>query len=91
MLLEAGVNLAEGIRLAISGTKNRIIQNAFLAAEESLLTGHGFADALKDHPVLPHMFVELVGLGERSNSLQKTINDLTQAYHKHLERQMDSL
>jgi type IV pilus assembly protein PilC len=91
MLLEAGVSLAEGIRLAISGTKNRIIQNAFLAAEDSLLTGHGFADALKDHPVLPHMFVELVGLGERSNSLQKTMTDLSETYRKQLERQLDSL
>ena len=91
MLLEAGVSLAEGVRLAISGTKNRIIQNAFLAAEDSLLTGHGFADALKDYPVLPHMFVELVGLGERSNSLQKTMNDLSETYRKQLERQLDSL
>ncbi|MCH7652354.1 MAG: type II secretion system F family protein [Chloroflexi bacterium] len=91
MLLSSGVNLSEGVRLAISGTKNRIIQNAFLDAEESLLTGHGFADALKNHPVLPHMFVELVGLGERSNSLEKTMGDLSEAYQKQLERQLDSL
>lgn len=91
LLLEAGVNLAEALRLSIGGVKNQILREVFLDAEDSLLTGHGFSDPLKNHPVLPSMFVELVTLGERSNSLQKTMSEIAESYQKQLDRQLDSL
>ena len=91
LLLEAGVTLAEALKLAIGGVKNQIIKDVFLEAEESLLTGHGFSDPLKNHSILPNMFVELVMLGEQSNTLQSTMNDVAEAYQKQLERQLDSL
>jgi len=91
MLLEAGVTLAEALRLSIGGVKNQILREVFLDAEDSLLTGHGLSDPLKNHSILPHMFVELVTLGEQSNSLQKTMAEIAEAYQKQLDRQLDSL
>ena len=91
LLLEAGVTLAEALKLAIGGIKNQILRDVFLEAEESLLTGHGLSDPLKNHSILPTMFVELVTLGEQSNSLQSTMSDVAEAYQKQLERQLDSL
>ncbi|MCH9040315.1 MAG: type II secretion system F family protein, partial [Chloroflexi bacterium] len=91
LLLEAGVTLAEALKLAIGGIKNQILRDVFLEAEESLLTGHGLSDPLKNHSILPTMFVELVTLGEQSNSLQSTMSDVADAYQKQLERQLDSL
>ena len=91
LLLEAGVTLAEALKLAIGGIKNQILRDVFLEAEESLLTGHGRSDPLKNHSILPTMFVELVTLGEQSNSLQSTMSDVADAYQKQLERQLDSL
>lgn len=91
MLLEAGVTLAEAFKLGINGSKNQILRRAFLDAEDSLLTGHGLAEPLKRHPVLPNMFVELLTLGEESNSLQKTLDEIAGSYQKQLDRQLDSL
>jgi type II secretory pathway component PulF len=91
MLLEAGVTLAEALKLAIGGTKNPVLRRAFLEAEDSLLTGHGLAEPLRHHSILPNMFVELVTLGEQSNSLQRTMTDVADAYQKQLERQLDTL
>lgn len=91
LLLEAGITLAEALKLAIGGIKNQILRDVFLEAEESLLTGHGLSDPLKNHSILPTMFVELVTLGEQSNSLQSTMSDVAEAYQKQLERQLDSL
>ena len=79
------------IGLAIGGIKNQILRDVFLEAEESLLTGHGLSDPLKNHSILPTMVVELVTLGEQSNSLQSTMSDVAEAYQKQLERQLDSL
>jgi type II secretory pathway component PulF len=91
LLLEAGVPLATALRLATSGCKNLAIRRAFNDAEESLVSGHGFADALKRHSVLPVMFVQLVMIGEESNSLRRTLGDAANAYQQQVEHRLNSL
>jgi type IV pilus assembly protein PilC len=91
MLLDAGVPLVTALRLAITGCKNRALRAAFTEAEESLLTGRGLAAALRACPVLPSMFVELVVIGEESNTLQRSMNDAATAYQRQLEERMNSL
>lgn len=91
MLLAAGVALAMALPLAISGCKNHALHRAFVAGEESLLTGHGFSEALSLQPVLPRMWVELVLIGEESNSIGRTMDDLANAYEKEMENRLGSL
>ena len=91
MLLQSGIPLATALPLAITGCKNMPIREAFLAGEESLLSGHGLSVALKDFPILPRMWVELVTIGEESNSLAQTMGDLADAYQKELENRLGSL
>ena len=52
-LLEADVSLATALQLGQSGCKNAVIRRAIADAEESLMSGHGFAVALRRHPILP--------------------------------------
>ena len=91
MLLAAGVTLAMALPLAISGCKNEALKRAFAAGEESLLTGHGFSEALGQQPVLPRMWAELVLIGEESNSMGRTMNELANAYEQEMENRLDSL
>ena len=91
MLLGSGVALAMALPLGIGGCKNLTIHRALAAGEESLLTGHGLAEALSLHPVLPRMWVELVLIGEESNSLGATMSDLAEAYEKELENRLATL
>ena len=91
MLLQSGIPLTTALPLAITGCKNLILREAFLAGEESLVSGHGLATALKDYPILPRMWVELVTIGEESNSLAQTMSDLADAYQKELENRLGSL
>ena len=86
-----GMLLQSGIPLAITGCKNMTLREAFLAGEESLVSGHGLSVALKDYPMLPKMWVELVTIGEESNSLAQTMTDLADAYQKELENRLGSL
>ena len=86
-----GMLLQSGIPLAITGCKNLTLREAFLAGEESLVSGHGLSVALKDYPMLPKMWVELVTIGEESNSLAQTMSDLADAYQKELENRLGSL
>ena len=75
MLLIAGVTPAAALELGTKGCKNQVLQKVFADADESLMSGHGLASALKRHPILPGMFIQLVMIGEESNSLDKTITD----------------
>ena len=91
MLLQSGITLGTALPLAITGCKNLTLREAFLAGEESLVSGHGLSAALKEFPVLPRMWVELVTIGEESNSLAQTMTDLADAYQKELENRLGSL
>ena len=91
MLLPSGVPLARALPLANSGCKNLALSQAFTAGEESLVGGHGLGEALARYPVLPRMWVELVLIGEESNSLDRTMDELASSYEKELESRIGSI
>ena len=91
MLLEAGVPLSTAHHMGLNGCGNMALKKAFTDAETSLLAGHGLAPALKRHAILPPVFVELVAMGEESNSILKTMRDSAQAYQRQLEERLNGL
>lgn len=91
MLLTAGVALATALNLAASGCRNLVVQRAFKDGEETLFTGHPLSTAMRRHPVLPPTYVELIVIGEESNSLPRTMKDAADAYQKQLEQRLDKL
>lgn len=91
MLLDAGVSLSTALQLGTTSCGNLLIRQAFIDAEESLLTGHGVATALKKHPIIPGMFVQLVTIGEESNSLGKTLRDAADAFQDQHEQRLNTL
>ncbi len=91
MLLEAEVPLTTALQLGTSGCKNQVIRHAFAEAEEGLLVGQSLTAALRRCAVLPTMFVELMMIGEESNSLRRTMGDAADNYQKDLERRLNGL
>jgi type II secretory pathway component PulF len=91
MLLQSGIPLATALPLGISGTKNLVVKQAFAAGEESLVSGHGLSEALRGHSILPKMWVELVMIGQESNTLGQTMNELADAYQKEVENRLGNL
>ena len=91
MLLEAEVGLAPALQLARSGIGNALIRKAFDDAEDSLMSGHGISEALARHPVLPSMFIQLMTIGEASNSLARTMSDAADAYQKQFDQRLNTL
>lgn len=91
MLLEAGVPLSSSLQLGISGCKNRAITAAFVDGQESLLSGHGFTEALVNHPVLPKLWVELVAIGEENNVMGRTLTNLAESYEQEVENRLGTI
>ena len=91
MLLEAEVPLSTAIQLGQGACKNMVIRRALADAEESLMSGHSVSEGLKRHSIVPAMFVQLVTIGEASNSLTRTMTDASNAYQKQYEQRLNAL
>ena len=91
ILLDAGVPLSTAMGLGIGGCKNLRLKRAFIEAEESLIAGHGLAATLKQHRAFPSMFVEMMAIGEQSNSLPDIMADAADSYEKQLDRSLTNL
>ncbi len=88
VLLDAGVSPAMALNLSIDGCKNHAVNQAMSEAEESLMAGKSLTEALAQSPVLPRLFVELIEIGEETNSLQRTMNDAAKTYEEEFERRI---
>lgn len=88
MLLSAGVPVSDALSMGIAGCNNVRVKEAFMAGEESLLSGHGLAPELRKHPVLPSMFMELVTMGEEGNQLAQMMGDAANAYQKERDEKL---
>ncbi len=91
MLLEAGVPLAQSLPLGISGSKNLRVRAAFVDGEQSLISGHGFAEALGRHTVLPRLWVEMVMIGEENNLMGQSLKDLADTYEKEVDNRLAAI
>ena len=91
MLLSAGVPISDALELGIASCKNVRVRDAFLAAEQSLLSGHGFASELRKHSVLPSLFRELMTMGEEGNQLPKMMGDAANTYQRERDEKLGSL
>ena len=91
MLIEAGVPLSSSLPLGISGCKNQAINAAFIDGQDSLLSGHGFTEALARHSVMPRLWVELVSIGEENNVMGSTLSDLADAYEQEVENKLGAI
>ena len=90
-LIRSGVDLPTSLRLGISSTNNEAVRQAWIDAEESLMSGHRMAAALVKHPILPQMFVELMAIGEDSNTLSSTMSELADSYQRQFQERVEAM
>jgi type II secretory pathway component PulF len=53
--------------------------------------GMAYLRRSETNPILPKMWVELVMIGEESNTLGQTMNELADAYQKEVENRLGNL
>ena len=90
-LLGNGVDLPSSLRLGKSVAKNKALKAAWEAADKSLIDGHRMSAAMSHHAILPSMLVELMAIGEESNTLPKVSRELAAAYEKEFETKIEGL
>src|SRR5205823_5149288 len=77
------------MRIAKDSTGNRVLANAIDQSAENIKAGEKLARPLRACKYFPTDVVEIIAVGEESNSLEKVLLDIANGLEKRTNRQLD--
>lgn len=76
-LVDAGINLAQALRLMAEQVENKSLKTVVAAMHQDIEEGTSFSQALARHPaIFSELFVNMVRAGEASGTLPEVLNRL---------------
>jgi type IV pilus assembly protein PilC len=91
MLLKAGLRLPQIMDIAIQTASNRIIRQAFNKVRDRLLQGEGLSQPMAEIELFPRLLVEMIVVGEKTGTMDDTLDTLASFYEKRVARRIDTL
>jgi general secretion pathway protein F/type IV pilus assembly protein PilC len=88
-LLQNGIPLLQALRIAKDSTGNKVLSEAIDKAADNVTAGNSLAAPLQACEYFPRDVVEMVTVGEESNSLEKVLLDIADALEKRTGRQLE--
>lgn len=88
-LLRNGIPILQSLKIAKDSTGNRVLSQAIAEAAEHVTAGNKLAEPLASCKFLPRDIVEMIAVGEESNSLEKVLLDTADALDKRTARQLE--
>jgi type IV pilus assembly protein PilC len=79
-MLKSGVPILGALEIVADTSGNRIISDAVLAARENVRQGEGLMGPLAASPVFPPMVTRMVGIGEKTGSLEILLEKISEFY-----------
>lgn len=91
VLVAAGVPLQETMEMLPQTTSNRVMREALGQVREELLLGHGLSGPMSKIDLFPPLLVQMVSVGEESNTLDITLGSAADFYEIAAEERISSL
>jgi general secretion pathway protein F/type IV pilus assembly protein PilC len=88
-MLKNGIPILQALRIAKDSTGNKVLAGAIEKSAENIKAGDSLAKPLAHSHHFPRDVVEMVAVGEESNSLEKVLIDIAEALEKRTTRQLD--
>jgi general secretion pathway protein F/type IV pilus assembly protein PilC len=88
-LLHNGIPILQSLKIAKDSTGNRVLTAAIDEAAENITGGKSLAAPLQASTHFPRDVVEMVSVGEESNSLDKVLVDIANSLEKRTTRQLE--
>ncbi len=79
-MLKSGVPILGALEIVADTSGNRIISDAVLAARENVRQGEGLSGPLAESAVFPPMVTRMVGIGEKTGSLEVLLEKISEFY-----------
>jgi len=88
-LLHNGIPILKALRIAEGATGNRVLSDAIDKSAENVKSGDSLATPLAACHYFPRDVVEMISVGEESNSLETVLVDISEGLEKRTSRQLD--
>jgi general secretion pathway protein F/type IV pilus assembly protein PilC len=88
-LLHNGIPILQALRISKDSTGNRVLTQAIEKSAENIKGGDRLATPLAACKYFPRDVVEMVAVGEESNSLETVLVDIAEGLEKRTARQLD--
>jgi general secretion pathway protein F/type IV pilus assembly protein PilC len=88
-LLGNGIPILQALKIAKDSTGNRVLTVAVDKASENITAGDSLATPLAACKYFPTDVVEMIAVGEESNSLEKVLLDIANSLEKRTTRQLE--
>jgi type II secretory pathway component PulF len=88
-LLTGGVPIVKSLEISADSTGNRVLATAVRDAAENISAGQTLAEPLKACGLFPHDVVEMIAVGEQSNSLEKVLPHIADSLERDTWRRLE--
>lgn len=88
-LLGNGVPILKSLEISRTATGNRLLSRSIADASENIRSGESLANPLRASGYFPVSVVEMISVGEESNSLEKVLPDIADSLEKRTFRRLD--
>ncbi len=90
-MLKSGVPILGALEIVADTSGNRIISTAVLNARENVRQGEGLMGPLAESPVFPPMVTRMVGIGEKTGSLEVLLEKISEFYDEQVRATVKQL
>ncbi len=90
-LLSGGVPMLESLKITSSTSGNVIIENSIMQARTMVAEGTSLTDSFKSTGRFPFMFVQMVGVGEATGTLDEMLSKLADFYDEEVEASVSAM
>jgi general secretion pathway protein F/type IV pilus assembly protein PilC len=88
-LLSNGVPILKSLEISASAAGNRLLSQSIMDASENIRSGESLATPLRSSGHFPPSVVEMISVGEESNSLDTVLPDIADSLEKTTFRRLD--
>jgi len=91
VLVSAGLSLQEIMEMIPQASNNRFIRDTLSQVKERLLLGEGLSEPMSRMDIFPPLLVQMVAVGEESNTLDFTMGVVADFYEITAEEKMSAM
>jgi len=91
VLISAGLNLQEIMELMPHSSNNKVIRDALSQVNEGLILGEGLSVPMSRIDIFPPLLVQMVAVGEESNTLDFTMGVVADFYESTAEERTSAM
>jgi len=91
ILLKAGLLLPQILSIVIQTVGNRVVRQALGEVREKLIQGEGLSGSMGAIDLFPPLLVEMILVGEKSGSVESTLDTLAEYYEQRVDQKIGTL